>query len=209
MGAHLSTPNTSSLVVKSRILARILQVDKFKGAWRALGTLAPERLSSLRGVTTIESIGSSTGIDASIAVTENHIRQLHRGLLKHSPKDERHRRPYKTSANGVAAFGETGTQIGIVFETTTRFDTRRRMQQLIDWFQNTAEDMDMHSLLRIGVFVVVFLEMYLFQDGTGRLSRVLMRLLLLQAGYSYVAYSSMESVIEQSKEAYDIALRHT
>jgi Fic family protein len=64
-------------------------------------------------------------------------------------------------------------------------------------------------LLVIAVFVVVFLEIHPFQDGNGRLSRVLTTLLLLRAGYSYVPYSSLESVIEQSKEGYYLALRRT
>ncbi len=67
----------------------------------------------------------------------------------------------------------------------------------------------MHPLLIVGVFVVVFLEIHPFQDGNGRLSRVLTTLLLLQAGYAYVPYSSLESVIEQSKEVYYLALRQT
>lgn len=57
--------------------------------------------------------------------------------------------------------------------------------------------------------MVVFLEIHPFQDGNGRLSRVLITLLLLQAGYAYVPYSSLESVIEQSKESYYLALRRT
>ncbi len=61
----------------------------------------------------------------------------------------------------------------------------------------------------IGLWVVVFLEIHPFQDGNGRLSRVLTTLLLLQAGYAYVPYSSLESVVEQSKEAYYLALRQT
>jgi Fic family protein len=67
----------------------------------------------------------------------------------------------------------------------------------------------LHPLLLIGLWVVVFLEIHPFQDGNGRLSRVLTTLLLLQAGYAYVPYSSLESVIEQNKEAYYIALRQT
>ena len=55
----------------------------------------------------------------------------------------------------------------------------------------------------------MFLEIHPFQDGNGRLSRVLTTLLLLQAGYAYVPYSSLESVVEQNKDAYYRALRQT
>ena len=252
MGVFTGMPNTSSLTITPKILSKISEIDEFKGAWRALGSLAPERLSSLRRVATIESIGSSTRIEGSklsdqevqrllfhleiksfetrdeqevagyaevmgmvfssweeITVTENHIQQMHRDLLKYGHKDERHRGAYKTSNNSVAAFDETGTQIGIVFETASPFDTPRLMKELVAWYQSTVKDTDMHPLIAVGVFVVVFLEIHPFQDGNGRLSRVLTTLLLLRAGYAYVTYSSLESVIEQSKEAYYLALRQT
>jgi Fic family protein len=67
----------------------------------------------------------------------------------------------------------------------------------------------LHPLILISVFIVVFLEIHPFQDGNGRLSRILTTLLLLRAGYAYVPYSSLESIIEQSKDAYYLALRQT
>jgi Fic family protein len=67
----------------------------------------------------------------------------------------------------------------------------------------------LHPLLIIAVFIVVVLEIHPFQDGNGRLSRILTTLLLLRAGYPYTPYSSLESVIEQSKENYYLALRQT
>lgn len=241
-----------TLQINQDILVLIAEIDEFKGAWRALGTLAPERLSALRRVATIESIGSSTRIEGSklsdrnverllsnlqiksfetrdeqevagyaeamelvfqswtdITITENHIKQLHRDLLKYSSKDEHHRGAYKTTSNSVAAFDEDGKQIGIVFETATPFDTPRMMQEIVAFVNDTVETKRLHPLLLVGVFVVVFLEIHPFQDGNGRLSRILTTLLLLRFGYAYVPYSSLESVIEQSKEGYYLALRQT
>ena len=244
--------NTTSITITPDLLVLIAEVDEFKGAWRALGTLAPERLSALRRVATIESIGSSTRIEGSrlsdreveillanleikafatrdeqevagyaavmetvfaawqdIAFTENHVRQLHRDLLVYSEKDAWHRGSYKTTPNSVAAFDEAGKQIGIVFETASPFDTPRRMEELIAWLNEARTERVLHPLLIVAIFVVVFLEIHPFQDGNGRLSRVLTTLLLLQAGSAYVPYSSLESVIEQSKEGYYLALRQT
>lgn len=243
---------TDTIQITSEILNLIARIDEFKGAWRALGTLAPDRLSALRRVATIESIGSSTRIEGSklsdrkveqllsnleiksfatrdeqevagyaelmdlvfsswqeIPFTENHIRQLHQILLRYSEKDTRHRGHYKTHSNSVAAFDETGAQIGIVFQTATPFDTPRLMTELVAWVNQERETARLHPLLIIALCIVVFLEIHPFQDGNGRLSRVLTTLLLLQAGYAYVPYSSLESVIEQSKEAYYLALRQT
>ena len=243
---------TSSLQITPEILSLIAEIDEFKGAWRALGTLAPERLSALRRVATIESIGSSTRIEGSrlsdqdvahlienlgvtafstrdeqevagyaevmetvfaswseITLTENHIKQLHQELLRYSEKDGRHRGDYKTSSNSVAAFDAEGNQVGIVFETASPFETPGRMAELVAWFNDSVQDGDLHPLLVISIFAVVFLEIHPFQDGNGRLSRVLTTLLLLRAGYLFVPYSSLESIIERSKEGYYLALRRT
>jgi Fic family protein len=243
---------TDTIHITLELLALISEIDEFKGAWRALGTLAPERLKALRHVATIESIGSSTRIEGSkltdreverllanrdikrfssrdeqevggyaevmetvfhasedIPITQNHIKQLHRDLLRHSDKDERHRGEYKTLRNDVGAFDADGKMIGIVFETATPFDTPRRMTELMTWLNDARELKRLHPLLIVAVFIVTFLEIHPFQDGNGRLSRVLTTLLLLQAGYAYVPYSSLESAIENSKEGYYLALRQT
>jgi len=243
---------TDTLNITPELLGLIAEIDEFKGAWKALGTLAPDRLSALRRVASIESVGSSTRIEGSrlsdsevekllsdlsirsfasrdeqevagyaetmeqvfqswehIPLTENHVRQLHRDLLRHSAKDERHRGNYKTSPNSVAAFDEHGQQIGIVFETATPFDTPGRMRELIEWTSAALETRRLHPLLVIGVFTVAFLAIHPFQDGNGRLSRILTTLLLLRCGYAYTPYSSLESVIENSKEGYYLALRQT
>ena len=241
-----------TLLITPEILSLIARIDEFKGAWRALGSLAPDRLSALRRVATIESIGSSTRIEGSrlsdreverllsnlaiqsfetrdeqevagyaelmdlmfsswqdIPFNENHIKQLHHILLRNSDKDSRHRGQYKTTSNSVAAFDENGAQIGIIFETATPFDAPRLMEELVGWVADERQKALLHPLLITALFVVVFLEIHPFQDGNGRLSRALTTLLLLQAGYAYVPYSSLESVIELNKEAYYLALRQT
>ena len=144
-----------------------------------------------------------------IPFAENHIKQLHQVLLRHSEKDSGHRGNYKTNSNSVAAFDEHGVQIGIVFQTAAPFDTPRLMTELVAWVAQERETARLHPLLIIALCVVVFLEVHPFQDGNGRLSRAMTTLLLLQAGYAYVPYSSLESVIEQNKEAYSLGLRQT
>lgn len=116
---------------------------------------------------------------------------------------------WKTSGNSVAAFDADGRQIGIVFETASPFDTPRLMDELFAWYgEEEAARLagrGLHPILVIAIFVVMFLEIHLFQDGNGRLSRVLttllLLLLLLRAGYDYVSDASLEAVIEQNKEA--------
>lgn len=144
-----------------------------------------------------------------IELTENVIKQLHAWLLKFSHKDERHRGEYKKFPNNVEAFDAQGKSLGVVFQTTSPFETPGKMQELVYWTREHLEHKTLHPLLVIGIFVVVFLAIHPFQDGNGRLSRVLTTLLLLKAGYTYVPYSSLESIIENSKESYYLSLRRT
>lgn len=243
---------TDSLIITAEILSLIAETDEFKGAWRALGQIAPEQLSALKKVATIESIGSSTRIEGSklsdaaveallsnlsvqqftsrdeqevagysavmniifesyehIPLNGNYIQQLHAELLKHSEKDGWHRGQYKKSPNHVEAFDADGKSLGIVFETASPFETPLRMDELITWVNETYAAKQLHPLLIISIFVVEFLAVHPFQDGNGRLSRVLTIYLLLKYGYVYAPYSSLEAVIEQNKESYYLALRQT
>ncbi|MCX7241389.1 MAG: Fic family protein [Burkholderiales bacterium] len=144
-----------------------------------------------------------------IPFNENHVMQIHRDLLTYSSKDERHRGQYKTHENRVAAFDERGHEIATIFQTASPFDTPGLMRELLEWVRYMRSNQTLHPLLIVAVFVVVFLEIHPFEDGNGRLSRILTTLLLMQAGYVYVPYSSLESVIEQNKQGYYIALRQT
>jgi Fic family protein len=242
----------SKITINSEMLSLIGEIDEFKGAWRLLGRLTPERLQALRKVATIESIGSSTRIEGSklsdrevekllanltaysfisrdeqevagyayvceeifqsfeaIGFSENIIKQLHGWLLKFSEKDQRHRGEYKKLANHVEAFDEEGKSLGIIFETASPFDTPMKMQELVLWTKEQLDTKSLHPLIITGIFVVIFLAIHPFQEGNGRLSRLLTTLLLLKAGYHYVPYSSLESVVERNKESYYLALRKT
>lgn len=142
-------------------------------------------------------------------LTENHIRQLHQVLLRHSTKDARHRGEYKKLDNHVVAMDADGREIGVVFETATPFETPRQMEELVHWVRKATEEETLHPLLIVAVFAVQFLAIHPFQDGNGRLSRILTTLMLLRAGYAYVPYASLESVIEENKDIYYKSLRRT
>ena len=144
-----------------------------------------------------------------IPLNENYIKQLHSILLKYSTKDSRHKGEYKTISNSVSAFDQNGNEIGIVFETATPFDTPRLMSELIQWTNHNLENRIIHPIIVIAIFIVHFLAIHPFQDGNGRLSRLLTNLLLLKCGYNYVMYSSLESIIEENKSSYYLALRKT
>lgn len=176
--------------ITKTILKRIAEIDEFKGLWRAIGNLRPDRLNALKRVATIESVGSSTRIEGvkmtdqevetlllsidirsfrsrdeqevagyaeainlvfdtydQLSISENHIKQLHRTLLKYSSKDARHRGEYKKLPNHVEAFDQNGKSLGVIFETATPFATPMKMEALVSWASRSFKQKDLHHCI--------------------------------------------------------------
>ena len=142
-----------------------------------------------------------------IELTENNIKYLHKVIMQFSTKDRWHLGGYKKHPNHVAAFDSDGNQIGIIFKTAIPLDTPGLMENLVQTVQERFQDQDIHPLLTIADFVVRFLAIHPFQDGNGRLSRILTNLLLLRNGYPFIQYSSHERIVEANKDNYYLALK--
>ena len=143
----------------------------------------------------------------SLKFSENTIKHLHKELLKYVKKDEIYRGEYKKEENKVHMINAAGKSIGILFDTTPAYLVPKEIQELVDWTQETLIEKKYHPLLIIGNFLVEFLIIHPFQDGNGRLSRVLTNLLLLKEGYLYMPYISHEKFVEDNKPDYYMALR--
>ncbi len=140
----------------------------------------------------------------NISITENNIKNLHNLLMKYSTKDEWHKGDYKQHSNAVEATFVDGTR-QIIFQTTEAgFATEDAIRQLIDWYNSEKE---IHTLIKCAAFVYEFLSIHPFQDGNGRLSRLLSTLLLMKNGYKWIQYVSFEHEIESRKSEYYQALR--
>ena len=141
----------------------------------------------------------------AIELNENHIHHLHKSLLQISSKDTNHRGRYKQLSNKVVANYPGGHQ-KIIFNTTEPFLVKGEMENLIQWTNKNFENEELHPLIIIGTFVYEFLSIHPYQDGNGRLSRLLTTLLLLKQGYDFIQYASMEIEIEKRKKDYYRAL---
>jgi Fic family protein len=130
-------------------------------------------------------------------------------MMRFSEKDNWHLGEYKIHPNHVAAFDSQGNQVGIIFETATPLDTPRLMELLVGTTQKRFQDEDNHPLLTIADFIVRFLAIHPFQDGNGRLSRILTNLLMLRHGYTFAQYSSHERMVEANKDKCYLALRES
>ncbi|MFA5954861.1 MAG: Fic family protein [Patescibacteria group bacterium] len=144
-----------------------------------------------------------------IPFSESTIKHFHKELLKYATKDERHRGEYKKTENKVEIFDASGKSVGVLFETSPAYLTPKHMSELIDWTNKTLAAKETHPLIVIGSFLVEFLAIHPFQDGNGRLSRVLTNLLMLRFGYAYVPYVSHEKLIENNKTDYYVALQRS
>lgn len=140
----------------------------------------------------------------NIDIKESSIKNLHKILMKHSQKDEWHKGNYKQHTNAVEANYPDGTK-QIVFQTTEAgFATEDAMRALVDWYK---KDKTTHPLVKCALFAYEFVSIHPFQDGNGRLSRLLSSLLLLKNGYNWIQYVSFEHEIENRKTEYYRVLR--
>jgi Fic family protein len=141
--------------------------------------------------------------------SEGLIKHFHRELLKYVEKDTFHRGEYNHQENKVHMVDAAGQSIGILFDTTPAYLTPKEMQELVEWTQDALKTRKHHPLLIIGGFLVQFLQIHPFQDGNGRLSRILTNLLMLQAGYAFMPYISHEKLVEDNKPEYYLSLRQS
>lgn len=144
---------------------------------------------------------------STIRFNESTIKHFHKEILKYVEKDKLHRGEYKKTENKVQMINEEGKSIGVLFDTSPAYLTPKEMLELVEWTKEALQKKSHHPLLTIGNFIVEFLNIHPFQDGNGRISRVITNYLLLREGYLFMPYVSHEKLIEDNKPDYYLALR--
>lgn len=134
-----------------------------------------------------------------INIAESSIKHLHNSLMRFSEKDGYHKGNYKINSNRVERTEIDGTKTPIFETTAPGWATQDAMAALIDWYN---KDSSTHPLIKAAIFVYEFLSIHPFQDGNGRLSRLLATFLLLKSGYAWIEYVSFEHEIEHRKKEY-------
>lgn len=142
-----------------------------------------------------------------LPLREATVISLHKDLLKYSVKDDLHRGSYKKKENIVGILDKKGNVAKVIFETTPAYLVSKEMQELVEWTTEALNKNRFHHLLVIANFIVEFLKIHPFEDGNGRLSRVLTNLLMLRSGYLFMQAASHEQVIEKRKDEYYFSLR--
>lgn len=141
-----------------------------------------------------------------ISIRPNNILQLHRDLYGFSSSDTGGR--FKNSDNVIAESGKDGKQ-RVRFAPVPAFQTAEAMEALCSEFNSAIDRSEYDPLLLIPMFILDFLCIHPFNDGNGRMSRLLTLLLLYRSGYIVGKYISMEMLIEKTKETYYEALQNS
>ena len=141
-----------------------------------------------------------------IPIRPNIILQLHRDLYSFSSSDTGGR--FKNTDNVIAESSKDGQQ-RVRFTPVSAFQTPEAMENLCNEFNNAIERAEYDPLLLIPMFILDFLCIHPFNDGNGRMSRLLTLLLLYRSGYIVGKYVSMEMLIEKTKETYYEALQNS
>ncbi len=141
-----------------------------------------------------------------IPVSTNNILQLHRDLYSFSGSNNGGK--FKNSDNVIAESGKDGTQ-KVRFVPVPVFQTAEAMERLCDRFRAVMDSGKYDALLLVPMFILDFLCIHPFNDGNGRMSRLLTLLLLYRSGYIVGKYISIEMLVEKTKETYYEALRES
>ncbi len=134
-----------------------------------------------------------------IEISESSIKHLHNILHKYSDSEDWHRGDYKQQSNALQATYPDGTKNIIMHTTDPGYATEDAMRALVKWYYADKETL---PIIRTALFVYEFLSIHPFQDGNGRMSRLLTTLLLLKNGYTWIQYMSFEHEIENRKTEY-------
>jgi len=193
-----SLASLRSTGASTRIAGSKMSDEQLDFLLRNEGTLPDDRDSQeVAGYFETSNLISETYLDMKI--TENNLKYLHNLLLRYSKKDQWHKGDYKQHSNTVEAFLANGTK-QVIFQTTEPgFATEDAMRDLIKWY-NT--DDKTHPLVKCATFVYGFVRICPFQDGNGRMSRLLSSVLLMKHGYKWIQYISFEQEIESRKVQY-------
>lgn len=138
-----------------------------------------------------------------IPIKSSYILQLHQVLYRYSQRGIGGR--FKNTQNYITEIKESGEQI-VRFMPLDPFETPTAIEKMCESFNRETDACEIDPLILIPAFIVDFLCVHPFNDGNGRMSRLLTTLLLYRAGYVVGKYVSLESKIEKTKESYYKAL---
>ena len=135
-----------------------------------------------------------------IPVRPNYILQLHRDLYRYSEKSIGG--SFKNTQNQITESDGHGRVKRVIFTPMAPYETRQAVDAICESFERVIDTQEVDPLILIPVFIHDFLCIHPFNDGNGRMSRLLTTLLLYRSGYLVGRYISLEQKIAQNKTLY-------
>ena len=135
----------------------------------------------------------------AIPIRSNYILQLHGELLKYTAYS--YAGKYKNTPNEIDMVLESGEKI-VLFKPLEPYETPDAVERLCNEFEKAIDEKIVDPLILIPNFILDFLCIHPFNDGNGRMSRLMTLLTLYRAGYLVGKYISIEKMIADSKETY-------
>ncbi len=142
----------------------------------------------------------------AIPVRSNYILQLHGEMLKHTAFS--YAGKYKTAPNEIDMVLENGEKV-VLFKPLEPYETPDAIDRLCDEFDKALNESVVDPLILIPNFILDFLCIHPFNDGNGRMSRLLTLLLLYRSGYIVGQYISIEKAIADTKDSYYAVLQQS
>ena len=142
----------------------------------------------------------------NMEITPNVILQLHKYLYKYSSKSIGGR--FKDFENAIEETDEQGNK-KIRFKPVSAFETPRAVEELCSSYNSEISKCEIDPLILMPIFILDFLSIHPFNDGNGRISRLLTLLLLYKSGYIVGKYISIEKIVEKTKESYYDTLKQS
>ena len=140
----------------------------------------------------------------AIPITRNYILQLHKVLYSHMNNPMAGQT--KSVQNYISATDPDG-HTETLFTPLAPFETQEALERICDEYNRTIGNMEVEPLIVIPIFIHDFLCIHPFNDGNGRMSRLLTTLLLYRNGFYVGKYISLEAKIAKNKDLYYAALR--
>lgn len=140
----------------------------------------------------------------AIPVTQNYILQLHKIMYSHMNNPMAGRT--KNVQNYITATYPDG-HTEVLFTPLEPYETPEALDRICEEFNRVIGNMELEPLIAITIFIHDFLCIHPFNDGNGRMSRLLTALLLYRCGFYVGRYISLEAKIAQNKDLYYIALK--
>lgn len=239
-----------SIPITQDILNAIAEIDEFKGSWRLLGKLSPDRLKQLQKTALIKKVtalmqadgyhvyetqvievlrslnsehfnSEESGVAAGllfvlqeiaahathIACSHTGIKQLHRWLCRYNKSEKELAGQYKKRPNNVISDTQESAISCILMNTALPYQTEAMVDELLYAITDMRAQKQLHPLQIIAFFVARFLLIHPFDSANHMMMHLLLELLLLQHGYAYVAYSTLDVLHHNKEQLYGMLSR--